>query len=156
MNGYKIQALQSAPRIVERILRVFPHDRLDDRIDADRYTAREVVAHLADFEQTILDRIRVAHHTPGREVPTYDPDAQALQHHFGDKEVFHEAEVFESRRGMTLDFIHGLTKEDMAKTFVRDGETFTIESYLDLTIAHDIQHLEQISSYLATEVATIS
>jgi len=156
MDAYQLHALQSAPKIVERILRVFPHDRLDDQIEADRFTAREVVAHFADFEQTVLDRIRVANSSPGREVPAYDPDAHAAEHRFADKEVFHEAEVFESRRAMTIEYLQGLDQADFEKSFRRsDGTTFTIGEYVDHVLRHDLVHLEQISSYLATEVATI-
>ncbi len=157
MDDFALHALQSGPKIVERILRVFPHDRLDDRIDHDRFTAREVISHLADYEQTALDRIRVANSSPGREVPNYDPDAHASEHHFGDKEVFHEAEVFESRRGMTIEYLQALSSDDMKKTFKRsDGVEFSIGEYVNHLLKHDLNHLEQMSSYLATEVATIT
>lgn len=157
MDDFVLHALQSGPKIVERILRVFPHDRLDDRVDADRFTAREVVSHLADYEQTVLDRIRVANNSSGREAPAYDPDAHASAHHFGDKEVFHEAEVFESRRGMTIDYLQELSSEDFAKSFrLSDGREFTITEYMNHVLRHDLNHLEQISRYLATEVATIT
>lgn len=157
MDDFALHALQSGPKIVERVLRVFPHDRLDDRVDHDRFTAREVVAHLADYEQTVLDRIRVANISPGREVPNYDPDAHAAEHNFGDKGVFHEAEVFESRRGMTIEYLKELTTADYDKTFKRsDGTEFTIRDYVSHLMKHDLNHLEQISRYLATEVATIT
>lgn len=156
MDEYSLHALQSGPKIVERILRVFPHDRLDDRIDSDRFTAREVVSHLADYEQTVLDRIRVANTHPGRAVPDYDADEHANAHHFGEKEVFHEAEVYESRRGMTIDYLNELESSDYSKTFVWNGKEISIADYLCHVLKHDLNHLEQISSYLATEAATLT
>ena len=157
MDKRVLTALTRAPKIVERLLRVFPHDRLDDRIEADRFTAREVVSHIADYEQTVLDRIRAANIKPGREVPDYDPDTQAALHGFSDKEPFHEAEVFESRRAMTIEYLEGLSDSDMEKTFVRAGSPpVTIRSYLVLLLTHDLEHIEQVSAYLATEVAVHS
>lgn len=151
-----MRTLGFAPKVIERLLRVFPHDRLDDRVEEDRFTAREVVAHLADYEKTVLDRIQVADHSPGREVPWYDPDTSCSEHKFGEKEVFHEAEVFESRRGMTIDFLKGLSPEDLQKTFKRpDGTSTTILEYVDGLVRHDFEHVEQLSAYLATEAATI-
>ena len=157
MDENVLHALGAAPKVVERILRVFPHDRLDDRIDADRFTAREVIAHLTDYEQTVLDRIRAATHSPGRDVPWYEPDARAAQHEFSDKEVFHEAEVYESRRGMTLDFLRSMD-DGVFNNGMKfpDGTTLTISQYISNTLCHDMMHLEQLSSYLATEVASIS
>lgn len=157
MDESLYRSLTAAPKVVERLLRVFPHERLDERVEPDRFTAREVVAHLADYEQTVLDRIRVANEKPGREVPWYDPDVQAQQHRFGDKEVFHEAEVYESRRGMTVEFLKNLSAEDFAKTMTRpDGIEISIAGYVNMVLRHDLEHLEQLSAYLATEVATIS
>ena len=113
-------------------------------------------AHLADYEQTVLDRIRVANLKPGAAVPAYDPDSRCNEHHFADKEVFHEAEVYESRREMTLDYLRDMSDEDLKKTFVNSvGDTVTVESYVVLVLGHDLEHIEQMSSYLATEVATI-
>lgn len=146
-----------APKILERILRVFPTERLDDRIEKDRFTAREVIAHLADYEQVILDRIRAANLQPGRTVPGFDPDQRAAEHHYGDKDVFHEAEVYESRRGVTIEYLQGLEDADWDKTFVHaNGTTYTIRDYVALVFLHDLEHLDQISHYLATEVATIN
>lgn len=157
MDEKLFRSLNSAPKVVERLLRVFPHDRLDDRIESDRFTAREVVAHLADYEQTVLDRMRVAVENPGREVPTYDPDTRAQEHRFADKQVFHEAEVYESRRGMTLDFLRDLSPADFQKVIKRhDGKEFSIAEYAIAVLMHDMEHIEQLSSYLASEVATIS
>lgn len=151
-----MRTLTKGPKVVERLLRVFPSDRLDDRIERDRFTAREVIAHLADYEQTVLDRIRVANLRPGSSVPGYDPDVQARDHHFFDKEVFHEAEVFESRREMTHEYLAQLSESDWDKTFVNyRGETLTIHEYVGMVIAHDMDHIEQLTMYLATEVATI-
>ncbi len=152
-----LHALHMGPRVVERLLRVFPTDRLDERIESDRFTAREVIAHLADYEQTVLDRIRVANIRPGDKVPAYDPDSRCDEHRFAEKEAFHEAEVYESRREMTLDYLRDMTPADWRKTFVNSvGEEVGVDAFLVLVLSHDLEHIEQLSSYLATEVATIA
>lgn len=151
------RALQSSPKVVERLLRAFPTDRIDDRIEKDRFTAREVIAHLADWEMVCLDRFRLANSRPGSKAEPYDPGARASEHHFGDKDIFHEAEVYESRRGMTLDYLKALSEEDLNKTFVMgDGTTVSIRDYANYMLVHDMYHVDQLSSYFANEVATIS
>ena len=156
MRDDLISALCSSPKIVERFLRVFPTERLDDRPDSDRFTPREVVSHLADWEQVVLDRVRVANLRPGRSVPDEDPGERAVGHHYGDKDVFHEAEVFESRRQTTMEYLGGLVDADWEKTFVHpvQGE-ITIHAYMVNILAHDMYHLEQLSFYFANEAATI-
>jgi hypothetical protein len=156
MRDDLISALNSSPKIVERLLRVFPKTRLDDRSETDRFTPREVIAHLADWEQVILDRVRVAKIRPGNPGPVEDPTQRAMTHHYGDKDVFHEAEVFESRRQTTLEYLRDLNEVDWKKTFIHQsmGEV-TIEAYMINILEHDMYHLEQLSCYLANEVASI-
>ncbi len=156
MEQWMLHAFAAGPRVIERLTRVFPPERLDERIEKDRFTAREVFAHVADYEQTVLDRIRLANQKPGSQVPVFDPDQHATEHKYGEKDPFREAEVFESRRGMTIDYLRELTVTDLDKTFVRaDGKAVTIRDYVGMVMAHDLEHIEQISAYLATEVATI-
>ena len=157
MHDWMLQAFSTGPKVVERILRVFPHDRLDDRIEADRFTAREVIAHLADYEQHVLEAFRTAKLKSGSTIDVYDPDKQCERHAFGDKDVYREGEVFESRRMMTVDYLRTYTAEDWSKTFVSpSGKTYTASEYFTAILAHDLQHLDQLSAYLATEVATIA
>ena len=77
-------------------------------------------------------------------------------HHYGDKDPFHEAEVFESRRETTAEYLRGLNEVDWKKTFIHptNGE-ITIEAYMVEILEHDMYHIEQLSSYLANEVASI-
>lgn len=151
-----ISALGSSPRIVERLLRVFPKERLDDRPDPDRFTPREVIAHLADWEHVILDRVRVANLRPGSAGPVEDPSERALSHHYGDKDVFHEAEVFESRRRTTIDYLGELNEVDWKKTFIHpEHGDISIRNYMVNIIEHDMYHLDQLTGYLANEAATI-
>lgn len=157
MRDDLLSALSSSPKIVERLLRVFPKTRLDDRSEPDRFTPREVIGHLADWEQVILDRIRIANLKPGSPGTVEDPSERARAHHYGDKDVFHEAEVFESRRGTTIDYLRNLNEVDWKKKFIHQsmGEV-TIEAYMVNILEHDMYHLEQLSCYLATEVASIA
>lgn len=154
-NAY--QALCAGPKVVERILRVFPTERLDDRDETNRFTPREVVAHLADFELQIQDRIRVAHRAPGTAVELTDPSERARDHHFDDKNVFHEAEVFESRRSTTVDYLRGLTEDELDHAFVLpNGASVTIREFVSQIVMHDMYYLDQLSAHLATEVATLT
>jgi hypothetical protein len=126
-------------------------------LHSESFTSREVIALLADTEQVVLDRLRVAVNRPGSEIPWYDPNERAKEHHYGDKDVFHEAEVYESRRGTTIEFLEGLKEADFKKTFTLSGRgEISVEDYLVLVMAHDLERIGQITEILATEVATIA
>ena len=157
MRHEVLEALGKSPKVVERMLRVFPTDRLDERYAGTRFSPREAIASLADNEVIILDRIRMANMRPGSAVESIDPVERAREHHYSDKNVFHEAEVFESRRQVTVDYLtNEMHDDDWGKTFVLSGVSVSIGEYVSLILANDIFHLEQISQHLATEAATIS
>jgi len=150
-----MQALTKGPKIVERILRVFPTDQLDEAIQKDNFTPREIVAHLADYEQYVLDVIRVANQKPGHNFEAFDNKVHAQEHKYKDKEVFREAEVFETRRQMTLDYAHELNSSDEVKKINIGGNQIDILHFLMDVIGHDLEYIDQLTAYLATEVATI-
>jgi hypothetical protein len=156
MRHEVLTALGKSPKVVERMLRVFPTDRLDDRFPGTRFSPREAIASLADNEVIILDRIRMANMRPGSAVESINPVERAEEHHYSDKNVFHEAEVYESRRQVTVDYLtNEMHDDDWTKTFVLSGVSVTIGEYVSLILANDIFHLEQISQHIATEAATI-
>ena len=156
MKKYILHSLASGPRTIERLLRVFPKDRLDERPSHGRLTAREAIAHLADFEQTHLDRIRYAKLHPGATLKRVDLDQLRLDNSYSEKDAFHEAEVLESRRYLTIEYLESLTDEDLHKPLqTPDGDEINILEYAASIISYDMYFLEQISEFLATEVATI-
>ena len=157
MRDHRFQALSAAPKIVERLLRVFPRDGYDQRPHQERLTCREIFALLSDTEEIILDRIRTANRQPGSTVPWYDPTERAREKHYNEKDPFHEAEVFESRRIMTLEYLEPLTVEDYKKTISLEGHgSVSIDEYIVMTMAHDLERIGELSEFLANEVATIS
>lgn len=157
MRDYRFQALAAAPKVVERLLRVFPRDRYDERPHQESLTCREIFALLSDTEEIVLDRIRTAYRSPGTTVPWYEPTDRAASRHYSEKDPFHEAEVFESRRQMTLEYLEALTADDYKKSVTLDGHgTWTIDEYIVMVLAHDMERIAELSEFLANEVATIS
>ncbi len=155
MRQYVLHALASGPKILGRLLRVFPPDRLDDRIEEVGLTARGVVAHLASLEKSHLDRMRYAVSHPGTRLESVDPWERADDAIYNDKDPFHEAEVLASRRGMTLDYLSELTESDLnQKVTTPEGDTISLLDYAMSLIVDDMEHLEAVSKFLANEAAT--
>ncbi|MBS1723277.1 MAG: DinB family protein [Armatimonadetes bacterium] len=156
MRDYRLQALAAAPKIVERLLRVFPRDRYDERPHQESLTCREIFALLADSEEIVLERIRTANRQPGSTCNWYEPTERAKDRHYCEKEPFHEAEVYESRRQMTLDYLEQLSEEDYKKSVILEGHgTWSIGEYIVMVMAHDTERIAELSEFLANEVATI-
>lgn len=154
MFDYYLHAMQQSPKVFERMLRVMPPSALDDRRHPDRFTIREVICHLADSERDALDDLRQAVQKSGHEMRMPDLDQVALEHHYAERDPFHEAEVFASRRQTTVEFLSGLTPEDLDKVLCFGKQAIPLRDMPSLCMMHDLYHIEQISEFMANEAAT--
>ena len=78
MNPYLLPALPMGPVIVARLLEEIPHARLDEAMQEGRFTAREVIAHLADWEPIMRERILLARDAPGATIAVLDESEMAV------------------------------------------------------------------------------
>lgn len=148
MNAYLL-ALRHTPTILARILDDVPEGRTREKIAADRFSLLEMVCHLADFEDVVLDRMRAAKKTDGVTVPDWDEGAQAQAKKYAARDLHRELEVFASRRRDTVTFLEELSDEEADRAFTKEGlGRMTIREYLAVVSGHDLVHLEQASWYL--------
>lgn len=142
-------ALMLTPVALMRIVDCVKPERYDERPKEGRFTLREAIAHLADFEVTVLDRITLSQETPGKEVPNFDEDARCQEKAYATRDVHHELTVFQNRRRDTVSYLGGLAREDLKRTFVHPqrGELSAAE-YLTVLLAHDVYHLEHATGFM--------
>jgi len=142
-------AIEYTPAALRQIVDCVPNEKYSLQLSPDRFSLTEMVAHMADWEDLFLDRMRLAHEAPGSRVEVYDEGARAVEKHYGTRDLQHELDVFENRRRDTLDFLKSLTEEDFAKTFEHPQRgTMTIRDQHFMLLGHDLYHLEQASQYL--------
>jgi uncharacterized damage-inducible protein DinB len=148
MKGY-LSSLKNTPKTLVNIVDQVKPDHYNDHTDPARFTLRELIAHLADFDDVFLDRLRLAHESPGASVVSLDPDERAREKHYATRDVRHELDVFENRRRDLIEFLSGLSAEDWQKPFHHpDLGDVTIESYANIILAHDLSHVSHATSYL--------
>ena len=148
MNAYLL-ALRYTPTILARILDDVPAERYGDRVAEDRFSLIEMVCHLAEFENVVLDRMRAAQKSDGVAVPDWDEGAQAVEKRYAERDLHRELDVFASRRRDTVTFLEELPEHETTRAFTKDGlGRLTIREYLAVVSGHDLVHLEQASWYL--------
>ncbi|RYG23781.1 DinB family protein [bacterium] len=148
MNAYLL-ALRHTPAILERILDDVSPARYGDRVSDDRFTLLEMVCHMADFEDIYLERMRAALKTDGIEVADVDEGQRAKDKHYDCRDLHKELEVLANRRRDTIDFLEGLTEDQLNRSFTKEGMgKVTIKEYLAILAGHDLYHLEQATWYL--------
>lgn len=147
-SNYYLQ-IENTPATLIRMVDAIRPDQYDVALEEGRFTLKEVIAHLADLEETWLDRITTAVEYPGKAVENFDEEARAAEHHYSQKEIHHELEVFENRRRDTVAYLLGLAEDDWSKTINHPlhGELSVVQIVQFIT-GHDLYHINQISQYL--------
>ncbi|MEO7270526.1 MAG: DinB family protein [Vicinamibacterales bacterium] len=129
--------------VAEALLRITPEE-LDTRPGDDRWTAREVVHHLADSELAAALRIRAI---LAEDRPTFGPSDQneyARRLHY-DRPHESSLELFRYAREATAEILERLTPADWLREGVSSKSgSFGAERWLQIYAPHAHQHARQI------------
>jgi uncharacterized damage-inducible protein DinB len=137
-----IEALQSAPRDLARLLRPIDAAAALWRPVPDEWCVADVVAHLSYCEAPYLARLRrvVEQDNPFEAALLPDESAHDLAHPLAEL-----LEIFVARRAETVAFLSSLDQRDWGRALVHAtiGPTKLRDQVQEL-VAHDNLHLEQI------------
>jgi hypothetical protein len=152
MNAYLLPTIEFGPTVVRRLITMLPDDQLDVSLEEGRFTPRQVVAHLADWEPIMRQRIATACAQPGAMLEVYDEVAMAAENGYSQSDPMEQLEVFARERAVTAGYLRSLQGEVWDNT-VRHPERGdqTTEDLANLLLGHDLYHIEQISSYFDTD-----
>ena len=149
MNNYILKTLHFGPLVLERVVKQIPANRLDERPDPERFTIREAVAHLADWEPILRGRMRQLIDRPGSILEPYDEGQMALDNRYFEKDVTESMERLKRERTETIRMLREITPEEWqsAGTHAESGP-MTVQGIAAMVQGHDLYHLEQATLYL--------
>ena len=148
---YLLISLHGSPLLLRQLVGSVPADdpRWDRGIDG-RFTPREVVAHLADWESIFLARLR---QTATEETPDLlkaDEGVLAEEHNYAGSDPRAEADRFVSERATTLQYVASLPADAWERVGVHAKiGPMSIEVHAVQMLVHDGFHLEYLSRLLA-------
>jgi uncharacterized damage-inducible protein DinB len=138
-----VEALRSAPAELRALVSPLPPDRLD-RTEAEGWTVREVLAHLADFELIAGVRVRAYLTLDRPALASYDQDRFTAR--FGHLGSAADAlERIAVNREATAAVLAAIEDADWERPGVHPhrGEE-TLRRSMEHLVAHDRGHLEQL------------
>lgn len=132
-------------RLVADALAGAPDDELDTAPAPGKWTAREIVHHLADSEMTSAIRLRLLVASPSPQIMGYDQEEFARKLYYKDRPIEASLDAFNAARRSTAEILDRLTEAE----WLREGThseigRYTIERWLELYSAHAHGHAEQI------------
>ena len=126
-------------------LRDFPEDHLTAHPIQGKWSAREIVHHLADSEGTSALRLRrlLAEERPV--IQGYDQDQYATLLRYNERAMAPALEAFRSARATTSQLLDLMSEEDWNRAGEHtESGRYTPEQWLEIYSAHAHNHADQI------------
>ena len=130
---------------VAKALEGFPSDQLNAHPIPNKWSAAEIVHHLADSETTSgwrLRRLLVEDHPL---IQGYDQDVYAARLNYNQREIAPSLEAFRSARATTAQLFEFMTDVDWQKEGAHsESGSYSPEDWLKIYAAHAHNHAAQI------------
>lgn len=145
--AYLLETLAATPGVLARL--AAPHGaqdaRWDDRPDPERFTPREVVAHLADWEEIFLERLNQTLRDDEPTLVNRDEGAIAFERSYASSDPHASLKRFAHGRAQILAFFATVHGEAWTRVGVHEHYgPMTLETQLVQIAAHDGNHVMQL------------
>lgn len=149
-GGDAMQLLESAPQKLAALLAGTGSDQISRRPAPEKWSAREIAAHLSDTEIALSWRIRQILGTNGIAVQAFDQDAWANTFDYAHRDPSASIELYRVLRAANVALLKSVPKELWENYGVhqeRGNESIT--HMTRLMAGHDLNHLSQVEAALA-------
>ena len=132
-------------RVVAEALIGANDEELDARPAPGKWSAREVVHHLADSEMTAASRLRLLVGSDNPKIFGYDQEEFARRLYY-DRPIEASLDAFKTARRATSEILQRMTDADWARAAGTHSEhgRYTAERWLEIYAVHAHRHAEQI------------
>jgi len=130
---------------VARALEGFPAAQLTSRAIPGKWTAAEIVHHLADSEMQSAIRLRKLLAEPHPVIQGYDQDVWAAKLHYQERPLEPSLAAFKAARESTAQLFQHMSEDDWRHLgWHSEAGSYHSERWLEIYAAHAHGHAEQI------------
>lgn len=131
---------------VAAALQGFPPGKLATRAIPGKWSAAEIVHHLADSETTSAIRIRKLVAEEHAIIQGYDQEAWATRFRYNERDIAPSLEAFRLARATTMQILPTLNDADWARQgWHTDSGLYSAETWLKIYAVHAHNHAAQIA-----------
>lgn len=150
---YLLTALAGTPDVLDGLLQAVPTEdaRWDNRPDPERFTLREIVAHLADWNPIFLDRLARTRDEAEPVLEDCDEGRIAIDHDYAHSDPHAGLKRFREGRAALLDLLRALPEDAWQRIGHRPPllGPLTMEAQAVVILGHDGYHTQQVAQWLA-------
>jgi len=142
-----LEVLAETQESIPVTARALGAEGLNHRYAPGKWTAAQVLAHLADSEIAFGFRVRQILSQPELGIQTFDQDRWAR--HYGEMDGIAAANTFQALRAWNVSFFRLLDKGDLEKTAVHpERGAEKVDTVIRIMAGHTLHHLAQLASVL--------
>ncbi len=150
LHRYLLIDLESAPDVLAKLLGGVTGSAWDNRPDPERFTLREVAAHLADWDKVFLGRLLQTRDSDNALLQGLDEGQVALDNDYAHSDPHESLTRYAAGRMETTAFLRSLTPEQWARTAHHtEIGPITMEAQAALIAFHDGYHRQQVVEWLS-------
>jgi uncharacterized damage-inducible protein DinB len=144
-----LRTLERTPRRIEQVVSAWPEDRFERSHAPGKWTARQVLTHLAQAEMVFANRLRFGLAEDGYVIQPFDQDAWMRVEPVVDGHAALAAYL--GLRQMNLRLCRSLTPEQRGRTFTHpEHGPVTVEWVMTFFAGHERHHLPQLEAIGST------
>ena len=144
-RGQLIRQYAAGVDEVVQALKDFPEDSIAAHPLPGKWSAREIVHHLADSETTSAQRLRKLLAEEFPVIQGYDQDKYAILLRYNVRDIAPALEAFRAARKTTLQLIESMTDEDWKlKGWHTEHGIYSADLWLEIYAVHAHNHAAQI------------
>ena len=149
---YLLSDLECAPDVLSRLISgITDHALYDRRPDAARFTLREMVAHLADWEVVFSTRLTQTRDESDPILLGQDESQLAIDHDYAHADPQESLNRYATGRAKSVTFLRCLTEPEWQRSGRHtDIGPMTLLEQLIMIVAHDGYHRQQTIDWLSS------
>lgn len=140
-----LRVQQETPKKLQRLIKPLSKKQLTQRLQPDKWSIAEILAHLADAEIAGSWRMRLILGSNGVPVQAFDQDVWATTFDYARRDPQHSLQTFRALRVNNLRMLKALPK-DLWENYGMHEERGkeTISHIVRMFAGHDLNHLAQV------------
>jgi len=146
----KIEKFGNAYTELSAYLKTLTKEQIHFKPAADKWSAHEIIVHIADAEANSYVRMRKALAEPGTMIFAYDQDKWAATLDYTSKDYTDYLELFRLLRKLTYEIIINMPESEWAKQYNHEEYgLIDLNRWLDIYAGHISGHISQIERNIA-------
>ena len=147
---YALMALEGTPAVFARLLSGLSEAEADLHPDPARFSLREAIAHLADWEDVFRQRMQATQTHDNPVLQGYDEGQWAIDHAYAQSDWREQLARFAQERAQTTALVRAFTPDQLARSGRHtEAGPITLQEQVLLITVHDGYHARQFAEYRA-------